>query len=153
MIGVEGRPIRAVAVVSIVMLAACWLVRVAGPSPFARRVNVRWAEGISDAQRQALEPSLALVNGQRLDGRTWQYDLVDTSSSAVRALVENASVEDTHYIDRVGAVVNPDAAIGTARLLDPGVAGLVRSRFFDWFVSLWIASLVVSVAWMTRPVS
>jgi hypothetical protein len=58
-------------------------------------------------------------------------------------------VEDTHYIDRGSGVVNADAPMGTTLRRNPGVAGLVRSPFFEWFVSLWIAALVVSGAWLT----
>jgi hypothetical protein len=147
LIAADRRSVRAVMVVSIIMLAVTGLVRASSP-PFAPRVHVRWADGISDAQRLQFERSLALVNGQRQDDRTWQYDLMDAAPSAVRAVVDHPAVEDTHHIDRVKGVVSADAPFGTAQLPDGGVAGLIRSPWFDWVVSFWVAALAVSGAWL-----
>jgi hypothetical protein len=143
----DRRSVRAVMVVSIIMLAVTGLVRASAP-PFAPRVHVRWADGISDSQRLQFERSLALVNGQLQENRTWQYDLMDAAPSAVRVLVDHPAVEDTHHIDRVRGMVSAEAPFGTARLADGGVAGLIRSPLFDWGVSFWVAALAVSGAWL-----
>jgi hypothetical protein len=63
-------------------------------------VHVRWAPSVDASTRQRVEARLRLTDGQHLDGLTWQYDLVDPSSDAVRALVRDPAVEDTHNIDR-----------------------------------------------------
>ena len=134
-------------VVSIMMVAIISLVRALGP-PLAPRVHVRWADAVSDAQRLQVEKRLALVNGQQLENRTWQYDLMDVSPSSVRALIDHPSVEDTHHIDRVKGVVNADAPSGTARFADSRLVTLIRSPLFDWVLSFWIAALAVSGAWL-----
>jgi hypothetical protein len=143
----DRRSIQAVAVVSIIMLAVTVLVRPSAP-PFAPRVHVRWADGISDEQRLLFERSLALVNGQLMENRTWQYDLMDAAPSAVRGLVGHPAVADTHHIDRVRGVVSAEAPRGTARLADTGMASAIRSPWFDWVVSFWVAALAVSGAWL-----
>jgi hypothetical protein len=134
-------------VASIIMLTAIGLVRASAP-PFAPRVNVRWADGISDARRLQFERSLALLNGQRQGSRTRQYDLTDVTPSAVRALVDHPAMQDTRYIDRASGVVSAEAPLGTSRLADGAVAGLMRSPLFDWVVSFWVAALAVSGAWL-----
>jgi hypothetical protein len=63
------------------------------------RVNVRWREAVSAADRTALERRHDLRNGVA-DGRTWQYELGDRSRENIRALVEDSAAEDTSYIDR-----------------------------------------------------
>jgi hypothetical protein len=89
------------AVASAVVL---WL---ALPLP-AASVNVRWQESVADAERSALESRFHLTRGRPVpspvegpvEGRTWQYELVDYSRDNIRALVEHPAVEDTHRLDR-----------------------------------------------------
>lgn len=78
----------------IVALAMCVDVTVTGP-----RVHVRWEEGVSAGDREALEREHDLRRGVP-DGRTWRYELGDRSQENIRALVGNVAVEDTAYIDR-----------------------------------------------------
>jgi hypothetical protein len=63
-------------------------------------VHVRWQASVDASERQRLEARLRLADGERLAGSTWRYDLVDPSPNAIRALVLDPAVEDTHYIDR-----------------------------------------------------
>jgi hypothetical protein len=64
-------------------------------------VNVRWAEGMSDAKRVELEGRLSLVELQRTDNPdTRVYDLRDVSRDNVRAIVQSAAVRDTFHINR-----------------------------------------------------
>ena len=69
-----------------------------GPRPVY--VHVRWASEVDEAARQRLEGQYHLTQGEPRDGRTWGYALVDLSRDNIRALVGNASVEDTHQIHR-----------------------------------------------------
>jgi hypothetical protein len=75
---------------------AVWLTF--GPRPVY--VNVRWAAGVDDQERQRLEQRFALVDGERREGTTWGYALVDRSRANIRALVEEPAVADTHQIHR-----------------------------------------------------
>jgi len=85
---------------SLAMAAAAYgALRVSfGPRPAF--VRVRWAPTVDGTVRQYLERRYSLAQGEQLEGRTWGYTLVDPSSANVRALVIDASVEDTQEIDR-----------------------------------------------------
>lgn len=144
----DRRRIRAFAAVSVVMLLGTATLRMSAPSPFAPRVYVRWAAGISDAQRGDLERRFALMDGRRRDGATWEYDLAELSPSAVRALVQDAAVADTHHIERGSGQVATDAPRGTTRLSQRRLASWVNSSLFDWFMLVWVSSLVVSGVWL-----
>lgn len=63
-------------------------------------VNVRWAPGVTDPARQALESTWQLTAPQHSEGTTYRYVLADTSYENIRALVTHPSVEDTANINR-----------------------------------------------------
>jgi hypothetical protein len=71
-------------------------------------INVRWAEGTSDAERRKVEVRRALRDGTSRDGRTWRYALADWSRANALALIADPAVEDTSGIDRgTGVVTTP----------------------------------------------
>jgi hypothetical protein len=140
--------VRVFIAVSVLMLAGATALRASMPSPFAPRVDVRWAATIDDGQRAALEQQFSLRNGVRRDGETWEYDLVDLSTASVAALVAHPGVADTHNIDRAIGRVAPDAPAGTIRLPERRAAALVHSILFDWFLLFWASSIVVSGVWL-----
>ena len=78
-----------------------------GPRPVS--IHVRWAPGVDDTIRQEAEQRYSLSEGERLEGRTWAYTLSDPSRSNVRALVNDAVVEDTQDIQRTAFRVSPSA--------------------------------------------
>jgi hypothetical protein len=63
-------------------------------------VNVRWVPDLPLDQRRGLEQRHSLRDGVPLDERTWRYTLEDQSVANVVALMQDASVEDTHGVDR-----------------------------------------------------
>ena len=144
----DRRRVRALAVASLVMLPLAAAVRVASPSPFAPRVHVRWAAGVSDAQRAELERRYSLVQGSDRGGATWEYDLVDVAPPSIRALVADPAVVDTHYLDRDRGEVTADAPAGTVPLAGRRLAGWIHSPVFDWFTLFWVSSLIVSGVWL-----
>jgi hypothetical protein len=104
MLIVRGRGLwRAAVRVAIRMLvtAACAAAVLAAtiPAP-AVSINVRWAPGLPDAGREALERRFALASGGLREGTTYQYRLLDPSSANIRALVEHPAVEDTANLNR-----------------------------------------------------
>jgi hypothetical protein len=117
-------------------------------SPFAPRVHVRWSAAADDSRRAALEQRFQLLNGERRDRETWEYDLVDPSPASVTALVAHPWVADTHNIERATGRIAPDAPAGTVRLPERRVAALVHSILFDWFLLFWASSIVVSGVWL-----
>jgi hypothetical protein len=72
-------------------------------------INIRWRPSIDATQRAALESRYHLLEGVRREGSTWKYALQDRSAANVRALLDEPLVEDTHGIDRPGAVLESDA--------------------------------------------
>jgi hypothetical protein len=140
--------VRALAAASIVMLVAAATVRLSAPSPFAPRVHVRWSGDVSTAQRAALERRFSLARGSHREATTWEYDLVDVDPSTVLALVADPAVADTHYLDRGSGEVTGDAPAGTVRLAGRRLAGVIHSSAFDWFICLWVSSLIVSGVWL-----
>jgi hypothetical protein len=78
----------------------------ARPAPV---VHVRWADDVSASSRAIHEVLFHLTNGERLEGRSWSYDVIDPSFRNVRALVTSPAVEDTHEINRETFQVNATA--------------------------------------------
>jgi hypothetical protein len=63
-------------------------------------VHVRWAPGVDDEQRAHAEEQFQIVPERFLGERTWQYELFDSSTATVQAIVAHPLVEDTAGIDR-----------------------------------------------------
>lgn len=85
-------------------------------------INVRWASGVQDDRRRAIETRYDLRDGVRQDGRTWRYVAGDASKDTLTAILHDADIEDTHGIDRVtGALA--ESARDDER--DPGEPELV----------------------------
>ena len=70
-------------------------------------VNVRWAPDLPLDGRRSLERRHSLSDGVPLDERTWRYTLEDQSVANVVALMQDASVEDTHGVDRATGLLLP----------------------------------------------
>jgi hypothetical protein len=111
-------------------------------------VHVRWSAGVDDDERAALERRFSLLNGERRQGETWEYDLVDLESASVIALVAHPDVADTHYIERSTGRIARDAPVGTVRLRDRPLATFLHSFVFDWLIVFWASSIFVSGVWL-----
>jgi hypothetical protein len=73
-------------------------------------VHVEWRPSIDGLTRERLAARYRLENPRKLaDPYTWRYDLADPSRDNIRALVEDAAVEDTHEIDRSEYILAPTA--------------------------------------------
>jgi hypothetical protein len=140
--------VRLWCVAGMVMLTLGVIARASAPSPFAPRVHVRWSAGVDDDQRAALERRFSLLNGERRQGETWEYDLVDLAAASVTALVAHPAVADTHYIERSAGQIASDAPAGTVRLGDRPLAAFLHSFVFDWFIVFWASSIFVSGVWL-----
>jgi hypothetical protein len=74
-----------------------------GPS-----INIRWRNTLSDSDRQNLEARYGLRRPRPLEDATWRYELADTSSALLAALVRDPMVDDTAGLDRrTGALTQP----------------------------------------------
>jgi hypothetical protein len=94
------------------------------------RIHVRWRDDVADTQRLDLERRYSLGRGERLQGTTWRYELDDRSPGNVGALIEDAHVVDTAYIDRPTLTVpsrEVDISLARAgRLIGPAPEGLIQ---------------------------
>src|SRR5687767_8988429 len=81
------------------VLAAAAILRVDVTGP---RVHVRWSASVDPAERARLERRYDLREPGLIDGptNTWRYDLGETSSVNIGALLRDPAVGDTAYIDR-----------------------------------------------------
>jgi len=83
----------------------------AKPAPV---VHVKWASDVSASSRALHEVVFNLAAGERLEGRSWSYDVINPSVTNVRALVTSPAVEDTHEINRETFEINSTAPKGRA---------------------------------------
>lgn len=110
----------------------------------APRIRVLWRDGVTAQQQAALEATYLLRNPRdRLPGGSLAYDLLDTSGTNIRRLVDDLAVADTNDIDRLEYVVQP--------CTDPGeewtwigyrVPGL-RIAWVRWALLLFLAIATV----------
>jgi hypothetical protein len=69
-------------------------------------INVRWAPGVGDDRRRAVEKRYKLLEGVQREDTTWRYMLADVSPANAIALIQDAAVDDTEGLDRgTGEVV------------------------------------------------
>ena len=64
------------------------------------RVTIRWSDDLAALDREVLERRYRLESGQRDEGTTWRYALLDRSRKNVEAIVTDPAIADTGYIDR-----------------------------------------------------
>ena len=83
-----------------------WLHLTQGPRN--QRVDIRWAPAVSDSDRVRAEREMDLVDGVRLEGRTWQYFLRKRSPEDIQRLIGDPRVEDTDRLDHTTLRVRLD---------------------------------------------
>jgi hypothetical protein len=64
-------------------------------------VHVRWKPDVTETQRIELERRFQLIDSQPGDGVTWEYQLVDSSTANIKAIVQNERVDDTAHLNRI----------------------------------------------------
>ena len=64
-------------------------------------VHVRWKADVSDDERVALERRFQLSDGTRTEGTTWEYQLANSSTAHIRAIVQDERVDDTSHLNRI----------------------------------------------------
>lgn len=95
--------IRRLVVAAVLLWAAAAATYVALHAAFGYRpsyAHVRWAPRVDDSTRLRLEQTYSLAAPRQQDARTWSYWVTDVSRRNIRGLVEDAAVEDTHYLHR-----------------------------------------------------
>ncbi len=99
-----------------VLIAAAALIDVRSTGP---RITVRWRDGVTVQQRQAVERQHDLRAGEPIDGTAtgWEYELHDTSRDNITTLVRDPAVDDTGKIDRESMTAPPAETTVTVRAL------------------------------------
>ncbi len=132
------------------------LVRIAPPS--GPRINVRWADDVSDEARRALEQSRGLVSPRQTDGSTWSYVPLNIERPDIRTLINDPAVLDTHGINRPAQQLDNEIPFYLALerrysilrvRLAPGVFSRGNAR--AWFYDLTVLTPIVAsllVAWL-----
>ncbi|MSO30325.1 MAG: hypothetical protein EXQ48_05185 [Acidobacteria bacterium] len=95
-------------------------VRVTGP-----RVAIQWSPAMTAGDRAALEGRYGLRNSEFDEGTTWRYDLGNRSRDNIGALIHDAAVLDTGYIDREALTARPRDVQVTVRSIPYPFRGLV----------------------------
>ena len=109
----------AVAAVLVAAAVSPFVITVEPPAPpEGWHVNVRWAPAVDASMRRQLESKYSLRLLQPNSERTFVYRLGNTSRATIRALVQDARVEDTHGIDRARFSVPAPRVTLARRYLD-----------------------------------
>lgn len=77
----------------------------------APAIGVTWRAGLSEARRADLERRFLLVN-RTPAGDGFKYDLLDTRTATLQALVDESDIADTDGISRVHSRLPPDISYG-----------------------------------------
>jgi len=140
--------VLALALASAVLFAGLEATRLFAPPARAPRINVRWADGITDRTRQDAERRLGLLAAERRDGTTWAYDLGDPTEHSVRGLLTDPSVADTHYVDRERAAIALEAPRGTTVITRNPFALLRDSTVFTSLQICFASIALISTVWL-----
>ena len=118
-----------------------------GPAP---SIRVAWEPGISSDERSAQARRYLLTNGEDVDGATWSYDLTDTSSRNIAALLAEPRLVGTAFIDRETATVAADAPAGATTTWIGDRVPLFNRRGVAQTLAVLLASLVgtAGVLWL-----
>ena len=140
-------------VLVVVLTAILALVQVSMTEP---RVNVRWREGVSPADRAAAERRYDLRLGTSIEGTAngWRYELGNRSRENIQALIQDPAVDDTGNIDRDALTAEaPGLRLSWRALPDvsllsflPFPFNVVENRFEDPLQLFQLQSLCLLVA-------
>jgi hypothetical protein len=134
------------AVALVLLAAALPLAARALAGPPGAVVHVRWQSSLDDSAREDLEARFRLADGERIEGTTWRYDLVDPSSDNIRPLVDHPAVADTHDVNRPRGALEPSAARTTRRLRFERGSAIVTAADALAVVAVGLASAMLLLA-------
>ncbi len=92
------------------------------------RINIRWAGGVTDARRTAIERALGLSQPEPRATDVINYALADASTAHLADIVHDPSVADTEGIDRQTYVLNDPQFTHVPTRADRAVAYVRRVR-------------------------
>ena len=104
-------------------------------APAPRRINVRWAERATTADRVREAAQLHLDAPEPKGERTWSYQLLDDSTANITAIVAHPLVDDTHNLDRAALTLSPESPPIRSRLRQ-----IYRQEPLNALSSWWMAT-------------
>ncbi|HEX5133716.1 MAG TPA: hypothetical protein VFX92_14675 [Candidatus Krumholzibacteria bacterium] len=120
------------------------MVGLAAPGP--RRVNIRWAESVTLAQRVAAERSLGVTNPRAEAERTWSYEVPDPA--LIRGIVSSKLIQDTHHIERDHSTFSPEVPASRARARRVYQSAPFRVATNHWpLISSVLMVIAIAAAW------
>jgi len=110
-------------------------------------VHVEWQPTVDEATQAQVAERYRLDKPEKLkDPYSWRFDLIDTSSNNIRALVADPAVRDTHEIDRHAFTLEPTAP-RTARRSRMATGGDEIVRTADGLaIELLVLAILVALA-------
>ena len=114
----------------VVVTAAAVIAAIGIAAPGPRRVNIRWSASATPAQRVAAEQAIGLQRPRRLEAATWSYEVHDVAG--VQRILQQPSIDDTHYIDRDRRTFSPEVPSGRARLRQLYQAPVLAAIATNW---------------------
>jgi len=145
-----------VTLVALLALVALWPEREAIER--SDQVTIRWATGLPEERRIALEQAFSLQQAERktdagADENTWNYRLSNVSADNVRGIVTHGAVVDTHFIDRSTFEVDAQPPPGDHQALGvvyatwlqyPGTILLLCTALLIWVVAFLVPALIAA---------
>jgi hypothetical protein len=110
-------------------------------------LTVRWRDGLTWDRRLELERQLGLVRHRDQQRRTITYDLVDTRSTNVRALLTHPDVEDASPLDAATFSVPADAPYGTGWMWAGSRSPAIRAHRLT---PVLVAVALITLGWWCR---
>ena len=85
---------------------AALVVALGAAAPGPRRINIRWVQSATLADRVAAEQTLGVRAVMSREERAWSYEVPD--AALIPKIVQHPLVEDTHQIDRAEGTFSPE---------------------------------------------
>lgn len=136
--------------VAIALLLAGIAILAIGVMTGPPRIHIRWTPETDARSRTAAEQSLQLTGARPEGGRTWSYDVRDSSRTHIEQIVHHPGAEDTAGIDRQLMTLKPES---------PPLQAWLQVRFehppVNWLATSWwmagpaLCVLGLVIAWPT----
>ena len=119
----------------------------------APAVDIQWSEKLSEETRREYERRYGLVNPSHPARRSSTYDLLDTGSGNIRALLSDPAVQATNRFDPDTFTVRADAPYGESWMWVGDRLPLLRWRPVAWsIVGICVAVIAYALAGLAiRP--
>lgn len=123
-------------------------------------LHIRWADGLGEAERTGAAREFGLTRLETRDDGVWLVQATDTSTAAIRALVQDPRVVDTHNVDRAAfTLARPRITLvqwlgerspGFLEFYERHLEGLLRVALIPLVVVLGLVWAALADGWRGR---